>query len=227
MTELLTSAELSEMMQRLETALLKISTLPVQASCVSPCTSHSKLESIVGELKTDVERLYNLFKGLDDLLKSYDQGKPGILSRIQDIERTLKSIEDSLKYLEADSTKAGDNVTKLRNMEHDCNMCRTEVTEKLDALTSYMKKIDALQEKFEQDRITRDMIEKRRSEEEQERKEEKKNLKQIAVGQALVIVLALLGFAWSMVKESYDATQQNKIIQQYLQTHPTTTRGTP
>ena len=219
MADLLSSAEFAEMMLRLESALTKISTMPTTPACSSPCAVHSKVESIVTELKADVERLYGLFRGLDEAMKSYEPGKQGILSRIQDIENTLKSIEKSLKYLETDIDKNNDSGTKLHDMERDCTMCRKEVTTKLDTMIDYMKKIDTLRTDFDQDRLSRDMVEKRRSEEEAARKAETAELKKWAVGKGLFILVLVIGFVWNMIKESYDATQQAKIIQQYLQSH--------
>jgi hypothetical protein len=150
-------------------------------------------------------------------MKSYEPGKQGILSRIQDIENTLKSIEKSLKYLEADSDKTADRSSKLHDMERDCAMCRKEVTAKLDNVIDYMKKVDTLRTDFDQDRLSRDMIEKRRSQEEEERRVALAEAKKWAIGKVLLLLGVLGLFVWNMIKESYDATQQAKIIQQYLQ----------
>lgn len=209
----ITSAELVSLVLRMEEATQKIAALATQTP--STLTFQTKIDGEVTKLREDVERLYGFIKGLEGSLNSHDVANPGILSRLQSIERSLEDIEKILRKCTDDSNALVQYTSKLHDFEKDCSKCREMVDGRFKGVDTLVGKVEALQKAFDNDKLLRDQANAIALEEAKERKEDKKNLKNTIIGQAIVIVIAVAGAILVMIRDNNDYVQQQKIIKQY------------
>lgn len=90
----------------------------------------------------------NLHKVVDDLfvsINSHDTVKPGVLSRLQQIDTIVNNIQEQLSDLSETQQDIFENSAAIKNFENACVACRSSVNTKLETLDKLVLQFTDLQ----------------------------------------------------------------------------------